>query len=327
MKSVLAIALLLISMLTMVNGGAQVFNPTGGIPAPGNAGADHPLIKAYVIELKYLSPEQAVQMLQGEGSRFKAFIPKEITEINALPNSQKLLIQTMDAQAAVRLTQLISLIDQPGRLGLQAMLVIVPSDGTIRGEKEPILTADGKTPQLTTAVQTWVQSLIDNYRGSVVLFADGLVANNQLITLLPPSFLLDATITIATITPDQSNSNLLFSQPSEQKITARVLVFAGNVRITKSETPEGAPRVNVTASQMSTQMVSMVVDRTTLVPISLPTATEVDHVPVRYILALTPKIIPPAIPDISAIRSGVVVPGRQHPPEADGGLPPSNYNY
>jgi len=307
MKSALAIAIFLLLALTMMNGAAQIRNPRGSdnITLDG----DHPLIRAYVIELKYLSPEQALQMLQGEGSRFKAFIPREITEINALPNSQKLLIQTTDPQAAIRLTQLISLIDQPGRLALQAILIILSPPGP-EGERQPMPTADGNTPLKPEAVQTWVQSLIDNYRGSVVLFPDQSIVNTRLVELMAPTYLTEiGSIVIFAITPEQPDITVLFRMPAEQKITAKVSV---------AWVSGSGPETRATDFALPTRDITLVMNRTSLVSLSeltMPTViTDVVTPAVKpsklYFLAITPKIIPPSLQD-----QGVVI-----QPAPDGGF-------
>jgi hypothetical protein len=331
MKNVLAIILFLLLVLTVQNGGAQVFNPPGGIPAPGSTDADHPLIKAYVIELKHLSPEQAVEMLQGEGSRFKAFIPKEITEINALPNSQKLLIQTTDAQAAIRLTQIISLIDQPGRLALQAMLIIV-SPPEPEGERQSMPAVDGKTPFAPETVQKWVQSLIDTYRGSVVLFSDQPVVsetrqihdrkyvNFHPTRLTMPSFVMDISgIVISSAMPDQSSNNWMFHQPAGERIQASVAVaWHGGSALTDPPPPP--------TSSLQACFVTLMIDKTTLLSLdgmrplvfkdgAITSQIKTDK---HYFLAIMPKILPPTIPEPGLLPTvgGAAYPGTgTYPPD------------
>jgi len=294
MKNALAIVIFLLFVLTAGYGGAQIRNP--GNAAPGMPAGDHPLIKAYVIELKNISPNQAVQFLQGEGSRFKAFIPKEITGIDAIPKSMKLLIQTSDPQAAIRLTQLISLIDQPARLVLQAMLIIKP-----RPPKNEVGMPDPFTdmPMSQETVQTWVQSLIDTYRGSVILFSDQPVTlvTDRMEVIKPvklsmPHFVPDiAGVMIYQVMADPRDLTI----PAGQKLTADVTVkWLGNAAKLTDHTE---------------RQVSLVMDQTTLVPLHemAPVDTNVELAPLpdingrRYYLALTPNVIPPLIPEMGLV--------------------------
>lgn len=284
MKNACAMAICLLVVLAM-SGWAQIRNPR---EAPAG---DHPLIKAYVIELKYLLPDEAVQMLQGEGSRLKAFVPQGLT-IDAVPKSMKLLVQTTDAQAALRLTQLISLIDQPGRLVLQPMLIILPPPGKSVGMPPP----PTNTPIEPEAVQSWVQSLIDTYQGSVILFADQAVTNKQQIILQPVPLAAEMPVVIVSrITPDQSGMN-----QDTQELKAFLSILTGNVTIsgagkvrTGVEPPTGTEHLRVEASAINVTRITLVMNQSTMISIK---ATEGEK---QYILVLTPKIIPPAIPELA----------------------------
>lgn len=255
------------------------------------------LTQAYIIEVKNISPGQAIKMLQGEDGRYKSFVPKEITEIIALPNSKKLLVQTTDAQAALRLTQLISLIDQPAQLALQVMLINVapPQPG---GEGQPMPTVDGRTPITPAAMQAWVQSLIDTRRGSVILFPDQSVTTGGLFSLTIPPFVFESsTIFLYKIAPGYVSA--LTPIPStSQSFTADMHVFSGHVKITTSENRgELLPGLHVTADLCAGQTVNLIVDQTVLVPIELQQKAEdgQETVKKQYILAFTPKLAPPSI--------------------------------
>jgi len=287
---------------------ASPSNPAPPAAAPlGLAGGVANLLpeQAYVIELKYLSPDRAIEILQND--QFKQFLPKDITALIGIPHTQKLLIQTPSAATAIRLTQLISLIDQPDRLALQVMLIIVapPQPG---GARQPMPTADGNTPLAQTAVQTWVQSLIDTCRGSVILFPDQPVVNNQGVILQAPPFLTNIpSIIITDITPNQSNIGLMFRMLAGQKLAARLSVFSGNVKITGAGLPGGTAPFRVTASKVRSILITMVIGQTRLVPIE-ETTPEADTAPPtlegtgkRYFLAITPKVIPPSIPALGIV--------------------------
>jgi len=286
------------------------------------------LLTAYVIELKYLSPEQAVQMLRDEGGRYRALVPKEITEIIAIPNSRKLLVQTADAGAALRLTQLISLIDQPNRLALQIMLIVMAPPGP-EGTRQPMPLADGNMPLAPAAVQTWVQSLIDTRRGSMILFPDQptAVENNYLgrmpvhpLTLQMPPFVTDIeSIFISYLIPDQPD--------------AWMFIPAGGQRfnIRWSVTRRSLPNEAIDRKTLFHDAL-LVMDQTTLLPVDeiIPLAENATIPGKRYFLAVTPVMIPPSIPDLGlvptteggfAIRGGVTLPPGAGMP---GGAAPAN---
>jgi hypothetical protein len=250
------------------------------------------LLTAYVIELKYLSPEQVVQMLQGEGSRYKQFVPKEITEIIAIPNSQKLLVQTADAGAALRLTQLISLIDQPNRLALQMMLIIMAPPRR-EGERQPMPIADGNMPLAPAAVQTWVQSLIDTRRGSVIVFPDQPVnmethrvsgMDYRWMTIQMPSFSSDIeSFVIYSFEADQSDMELIPSGKQQFTIQWAVIRHMGERGGSMSRNYEA----------------NLVMGQTTLLPVGENDVVNVRTLPSkRYFLAITPVFIPPSISDL-----------------------------
>jgi len=301
------------------------------IDQPKTTAVMNSLTQAYVIELKNITPDQAVRMLQDDGSRYKAFVPKEITEIIAIPNTPKLLVQTADAAAALRLTQLISLIDQPNRLALQVMLIKLapPQPG---GERQPMPTADGNTPLTVQAVRTWVQSLVDNGRGSAILFPDlpfSLETNRlqdinvQPATLQMPPFItdIDRIMFFGIAAPD----GMAVAGGQTMKVTISVVPRADNK-------PGRGFIVND---------VTLVVGQTTLVPVEEHSLFRFgmggEVVGKRIFLAVTPVYILPSPPELGlapttdggyAIRGTLMLPGTGLPagttvPGMPGGVIPA----
>ncbi|MHB9106175.1 MAG: hypothetical protein ACYDCO_03880 [Armatimonadota bacterium] len=279
------------------NDNAYNGNPHGTLP--GNLPE-----QAYVIELKNISPDLAVTILQSE--QFKQFLPPDVTALISIPRTQKLLIQTQNPASAIRMTQLVSLIDKPDRLALQVMLIIMPSRPPEGGQRQPMPVADGTTPLVPTAVQTWVQSLIDTYRGSVVLFPDQPVMlvtpPDQLLNILTmPSFVTDiGSIMISNLAYDQANA-----VAGERRFTAEVRVSwrPGGQEVTTTVPP-------------ATRAISLVMGMTTLVPLHElgPVLTNVAPPPdvngKRFYLALTPKVIQSPIPELApTIYGGLVFRG------------------
>lgn len=266
--------------------GQPTFGAPGAEPPPGGEqlityAGDKPTV--YTIELKYLTVQQALQILKGEGSRLAPFVPKGITDIVGVEGTQNLLIPTADPEAIIRLMQLIAMIDQPNRVAsLQVMLVLLdagtPEDSPAAGEKTLI-------PQ--TLAQSWVRSLLEKHRAGVILLPDVQI-NQPSIRVQVPSFLTDP----LTIFLDLGDSAI--SDP-EKPIPAQLTVMSGDGSVVTDIFGRRYYQDGNNGNQPFTPSdVSLKIGQTLLVPVQLPAAPE--KTAQRVVLLITPVPAVPVVP-------------------------------
>lgn len=153
--------------------------------APADA-MNPPAAQTYTIELRYLTPPQAVALLAAE--KYKAFVPKEISGIVAPPKGQKLLFNSTTAQAAVTLSQLVSLLDQPADIAVEMMLIIVARPFQ-PGDPQPMpgAPANSAIPSTQEAVYAWTRSLLEKgCGGAIILPAQGARVGVPISVEVPP---------------------------------------------------------------------------------------------------------------------------------------------
>jgi len=249
--------------------------------AEATTGDKTPAVQAYTIELKYISSAQAVMLLN---STYKAFIPKEISALIAQPNGQKLLFNSSSAQAAIAMSQLVSLIDQPAGWSVEMMLIMDTEPP--QPNLSPSIPGQGNNPTVARdAVYTWARNLLNAGHAGVILLPTQCVQPNVNQSIeVPPLLKWPLTMQLR-----------LFVPPAMKSVPGLVAVQAPTIHLAFVPVPPstmpGAPLpANVAGTPVRCE-IHIQSGQTVLVPVAMPGLLPTDA---RLFLAITLKQLPAA---------------------------------
>ena len=262
--------------------------------AEPTTGDKTPAVQAYTIELKYISSAQAVMLLN---STYKAFIPKEISALIAQPNGQKLLFNSSSAQAAIAVSQLVSLLDKPADWSVEMMLILdtEPPQPNV----PPSIPGQGNNPTVARdAVYAWARNLLNAGHAGVIILPTQCVQPmvNQSVDV-PPLLKWPLTMQLR-----------LFVPPATKSVPGIVAVQAPTIHLAfvpvPPSTAPGAPLPENATGLPARCEIHLQSGQTMLVPVTMPGLLPTDG---RLFLAITLKQ-QPVVPTVALLHPDAEAP-------------------